>query len=341
VSTPEKPSEPVELSIGTLSIATGVPVDTLRTWERRYGFPVPTTRTGGSHRRYAADMIDQVRLIVRALELGHRPSAVVGRDPEELKRLLGAASLPGEPAAAPPSVSAPSVGASSVASTLVGAEPGADPAVLARWLELTRDMDGEGLTSEFQRSLAVMPVMHFLEQRMGPYLHEMGEQWARGLLRVSQEHYASEKAREFLNAQWRGANEGNRSGRAAVLATPPGEPHTLGLHMAAWVTALAGVHVVFLGANTPMAEVAFAVERHAAQGVVLSVAAGYDGDLRAELDDLEGRLPRPVSIALGGAGTRGVGRDDQDMNRFSALFEWATGLANGIVSDPPGTGSRR
>ena len=58
MSTPEKPAEPaepVELSIGTLSSATGVPVDTLRTWERRYGFPAPVTRTGGSHRRYSVD----------------------------------------------------------------------------------------------------------------------------------------------------------------------------------------------------------------------------------------------------------------------------------------------
>lgn len=315
MSTPDKPYEPVELSIGTLSSATGVPVDTLRTWERRYGFPVPTTRTGGSHRRYAAETIVQVRLIVRALELGHRPSAVVGRDPEELRRIVDAASVP---AAAPEARPAPAAPA--------GAEPSVDPEVLERWMHLTHDMDGEGLTSEFQRSLAGMPAIDFLEHRMGPYLHEMGEQWARGALRVSQEHYASEKAREFLNAQWRGANEGNRGARAAVLATPPGEPHALGLHMAAWVIALAGAHVVFLGANTPMAEVAFAVERHSAQGVVLSAAAGYSGDLAAEMKDLLARLPRPVKIVLGGAGAHAAGLNDRNMNRFKDLFAWAAGL---------------
>ncbi len=323
MSIPEKPYEPVELSIGTLSSATGVPVDTLRTWERRYGFPAPTNRTGGSHRRYTADTIAQVRLIVRALELGHRPSAVVGRDPEELRRLIDAASPPG-----------PAPSAVSTFTPAAGTEPGADPAVLARWMRATHDMDGEGLTTEFQRSLAEMPAIDFLEHRMGPYLHEMGEQWARGLLRVSQEHYASEKAREFLNAQWRGANEGNRAGSAAVLATPPGEPHALGLHMAAWVIALAGAHVVFLGANTPMAEVAFAVDHHSARGVVLSAAAGYVGDLAAELEDLSARLPRPVSVVLGGAGTRSVAPVYQNMNRFQDLFEWASGLVRGGAVGP-------
>ena len=324
MSTPDKPYEPVELSIGTLSSATGVPVDTLRTWERRYGFPVPTTRTGGSHRRYAAETIVQVRLIVRALELGHRPSAVVGRDPEELRRLVDAASVPAVPPEAKP---APATRAAPTAlAAHAGAEPSADPEVLERWMHLTHDMDGEGLTSEFQRSLAGMPAIDFLEHRMGPYLHEMGEQWARGALRVSQEHYASEKAREFLNAQWRGANEGNRGAVAAVLATPPGEPHALGLHMAAWVIALAGAHVVFLGANTPMAEVAFAVERHSAQGVVLSAAAGYSGNLAAELKELGARLPRPVKVVLGGAGARAAGIYDRNMNRFGDLFAWAVSL---------------
>jgi methylmalonyl-CoA mutase cobalamin-binding subunit len=111
-----------------------------------------------------------------------------------------------------------------------------------------------------------------------------------------------------------------------VLATPPGEPHALGLHMAAWVIALAGAHVVFLGANTPMAEVAFAVERHSAQGIVLSAAAGYSGDLAAEMKDLLARLPRPVKIVLGGAGARAAGLHDRNMNRFQDLFAWAAGL---------------
>ena len=80
-----------DLSIGALSQATGVPVDTLRTWERRYGYPLPTARSEGSHRRYSAETVGMIQLIVRALELGHRASAVVGRDSSELQRLIGQA----------------------------------------------------------------------------------------------------------------------------------------------------------------------------------------------------------------------------------------------------------
>lgn len=313
VSTPAKPTEPAELSIGTLSSATGVPVDTLRTWERRYGFPAPVTRTGGSHRRYSVDTIARVQLIVRAVALGHRPSAVVGRDPDELRRLLGAAQSPASPRA----------------------EPGSDGDVVASWLELTHALDGDALTGEFHRSLAELAAIPFLERRVGPYLRELGEAWAQGLLRVSHEHYASERLREFLSAQWRRANEGQRAGRvSAVLATPSGEQHVLGLHMAAWVIALAGVHVVFLGADTPLDEVVFAVEQHEARAVALSVAAGYGGDLDDALALLVAALPPGVPLLLGGAGAEGAGAHGQIVNNFEDLFNWAVTLA---ASAPAGT----
>lgn len=308
MSPPGKPSEPVELSIGTLSSATGVPVDTLRTWERRYGFPTPTTRTEGSHRRYAAETIGQVRLIVRALELGHRPSAVVGRDADELRRLLGAAREAG---------AAPVVAATSE-----------DARVVARWLELTHALDGEGLMGEFHRSLAEMAAIPLLERRMGPFLHELGAAWERGLLRVSHEHYASERVREFLSTLWRQANEGQRQARvSAVLATPPGEQHVLGLHMAAWVVALAGVQVVFLGADTPWSEIAFAAEHHAARAVVLSVAAGHARDLEAGLAELSALLPPSTTLLVGGTGSAGVRTSGQILNGFEDLFDWSVALA--------------
>jgi methylmalonyl-CoA mutase cobalamin-binding subunit len=315
VSPSDKPNEPVTLSIGTLSSATGVPVDTLRTWERRYGFPAPTARTGGSHRRYGADAIGQVQLIVRALELGHRPSAVIGRNPDELRRLLGPA---------PP-----------VGGTPPARAPNGDARVVARWLELTHALDGDGLMGEFHRSLAEMAALPLLERRVAPYLRELGEAWARGLLRVSHEHYASERVRDCLSAQWGRANEGQRAGRVtAVLATPSGERHVLGLHMAAWVIALAGVHVVFLGADTPWSEIVFAAEHHAASAVALSVAAGYPGDLELGLATLRAALPRDVRFALGGTGSAGVRKHGDYLNRFEDLFKWAVSLGPTPAAPP-------
>ena len=39
------------LTIGDLAARTGVPIATIRSWESRYGFPIPSRAPGG-HRRY-------------------------------------------------------------------------------------------------------------------------------------------------------------------------------------------------------------------------------------------------------------------------------------------------
>lgn len=304
--TPRESPDPLALSIGVLSAATGVPVDTLRTWERRYGFPAPISRTGGSHRRYSADTVVLVQLIVRALELGHRPSAVVGRDAETLRRMIVLAAPSGQVAAD---------------SSL------ADDRHVQRWLELSRRLEGAALTAAFQAALAEMPALTFLELCMGPYLASVGELWARGRLRVSQEHFASETAREFLSTHWRASERPRYPGQASVvLATPPGEPHVLGLHMAAWAVALGGAHVIFLGADTPTAEVVFAAERHAASGVALSVAAGYSHDLAGVLRELVLALPGQVAITVGGEGSHVLGEVEQKMNSLQGLVLWAERL---------------
>jgi methylmalonyl-CoA mutase cobalamin-binding subunit len=313
VSASDKRPDPVELSIGTLSSATGVPVDTLRTWERRYGFPAPTARTEGSHRRYPAETITSVALIVKALEQGHRPSAVIGRDPEELRRLLAATAVRADPAHE--------------------TSPGSAPERVGHWLELTLELDGAGLRSELQLCLAQLGVLEFLEHYLGPYLVAVGEGWASGQLRVSHEHFASEQVRDFLSGQWRTLNErASDTGRAnIVLATPPGERHVLGLHMAAWVVTRADARVVFLGADTPMAEVAFAAERHAARGIALSVAKGYRGDLGQQLRELTRRLPPGASVAVGGTGSSWKGglAPAEHLNSFSELLRWAEKRVSG------------
>ena len=295
---PPKPPE-LELSIGTLSQATGVPVDTLRTWERRYGFPSPLARAEGGHRRYSAETITTVQLIVQALDQGHRAAAVVGRSPEQLRRVIEAGARNLEPQQK-------------------------DAQLIDGWMRLTRERDADALTGEFQRCLAEMPALEFLERRIGPYLVELGALWQRGELEIYEEHLASERVRDFLSAQWRPLTNGARRPAAnVILATPPGERHVLGLHMAAWVVACAGAHVIFLGADTPINDIVSSVRHFAAHGVVLSVAAGYRGNLPQHVLELSSRLPPRVSVVVGGAGSHSLELAARRLNRFEELQDWS------------------
>ena len=64
------------LSIGALSRAAGIPVQTLRTWETRYGFPEAVRRPSG-HRVYPVSVVTHLRRIAEAIARGHRAGQVV------------------------------------------------------------------------------------------------------------------------------------------------------------------------------------------------------------------------------------------------------------------------
>jgi methanogenic corrinoid protein MtbC1 len=302
-----------ELSIGALSQATGVPVETLRTWERRYGFPEPISRSDGGHRRYPAQAVGTVRLIVQALDQGHRAASVLGLSDAQLRMMLGIANDAGSKREE---------------------RTAEDRMALQQFMELTLQLEGKSLIGAFQVSLAQLGAIDFLERRMAPYVTEVGEAWARGELRILHEHFASEQVREFLSQQWRTLAESIQSagGPCVVLAAPPGEEHVLGLHMVAWAVVLGGVRVVFLGANTPMVEVALAAHKHRAVGVALGVARGYRGDLRAELASLRGQLGSSISVVVGGGGAREQTLTDQYLNTFQSIQDWADQISGGCAN---------
>ena len=66
---------------------TGIAKDTLRIWERRYGFPAPL-RDALGERVYPPEQVQRLRLLKRLLDAGHRPGRVVGASDEALQELL-------------------------------------------------------------------------------------------------------------------------------------------------------------------------------------------------------------------------------------------------------------
>jgi DNA-binding transcriptional MerR regulator len=65
-------SRPV-YSIGAVAQMLDIPPATLRTWEERYGLPVPE-RSPGGHRLYSRDQVDQLRFVKAQLAQGMAPA---------------------------------------------------------------------------------------------------------------------------------------------------------------------------------------------------------------------------------------------------------------------------
>ena len=79
-------SKPIYLSIAAVERDTGLSKDTLRVWERRYGFPAPQRDQYGE-RIYPLEQVDRLRAIRRLMDAGHRPGKIIGLTDAELAAL--------------------------------------------------------------------------------------------------------------------------------------------------------------------------------------------------------------------------------------------------------------
>lgn len=305
-----RPGESRPMSIGALSRATRIPVETLRTWERRYGSPMPIRKPSG-HRVYPAATVEQLRRVGRLLSQGHRPAEILGLPVRELDKLLSI----GEPAAALPAEAA----AAAVSSDESAA------ATVAELVRATRAFDREALLRELRASWARLGPVRFLEAVAGGFMLEVGRAWSARELDIRHEHFASAALSDFLRRVREPFDERARGPRV-VAALLPGDEHEGGLLIAALLLASRGCRVVYLGPNTPVDQVAAAVLASNAEAVAVSVSAAVPKPrASAALLKLRKALPARVPVWAGGAGaparTRGV-------ERFETLAALDTKLAS-------------
>jgi len=299
------------LSIGALSRATGIAVETLRTWESRYGFPMPERKPSG-HRVYPVSAVARLRRISQALVLGHRAGQVVGASEEALGRLLetSAAALPARTSAA--------AAASLPAEELPG---------LPR---LVRAFDGERLTRLFLADWARMGPVEFLESRVAPLIRAVGEGWENDELEVRHEHFLSERIGDLLRSLRLPLEERAR-GPLVVFATLPGEAHGLGLQMSALVLAAAGCRILYVGTEVPVAQLASLARDLAARAVAISVSTGTKGAATASaLRKLRESLPRRVLLVAGGDGAPPPRSGIENVRTLPDLDAWGRRVAAGL-----------
>ncbi len=274
----ETPGSEPRLSIGAVARATGFSPDTLRVWQKRYGFPVPQRKPSG-HRFYSTADVRRLRRISDALARGHRAGQVVPLAVPRLESLL----------------------------TERGADSPGDarrPTALKSLMGLVRAHKGEELASALLADAAALGPLEFLRARVVPMVGEVGDAWSRGELGIHHEHLFSERLEDVLRAT-RMPFERSAAGPRITLAAFAGEQHGLGLQMAAFAAAFAGLQPHVLGTDTPVAEIvaAFRSRRASAVGISISVSTGGPRS-RDQLEELRRAIPAGVPILVGGAGAR-------------------------------------
>jgi len=140
---------------------------------------------------------------------------------------------------------------------------------------------------------------------LGAYLTGVGTKWQHGTERVWREHFASHCVRTIVESLYTYVAERAaavpRRGETVLLVCPPKEEHELGLRMLADRFEMAGYRAIFLGADTPIADIVDAATSVGAGIVALSASTVIERiELRSFVDELHERL-RGVRIVLGGA----------------------------------------
>jgi MerR family transcriptional regulator, light-induced transcriptional regulator len=272
-------------TIKQAALRSGVNVALLRAWERRYGIVEPM-RTDSGYRLYDEAAIERLRAMRSLVDAGwsarQAAERITAASPEEISSLAPVEAVEGEQT--PP-------GASTIDAFLNGATR-IEPATIERALD---DMFAVG---SFER---------VVEDRLFPALRALGDAWGSGTVDVAGEHAASAAVARRLSMAFEAAGSPAGGPAPVLVGLPPGARHELAALAFATAARRAGLPIVYLGPDVPVASWIAAVGQTGARAIAFGVVMGQDV---AAADDVV-RAVRAVHpdlvIAVGGRESAEVG----------------------------------
>ena len=256
-------SDQTQLPIASVSSLLGIPIPTIRSWERRYGFPVPS-RTQGKHRRYSVDEVDQLRRVRDEITRGHNARQAVD--------VVRRSTTEGRPRTE----------------------------LLDRFLVASMHLDPSQLREILTEGTEQLGVEHTIRDVALPAMREMGSRWKAGVCDTAHEHLATEAVRVWLARQSVMAPPAFRP-YPLILACGPKDLHTIGLESFGVVLARRGWSVRTLGALTPVSSLVAAVRAAEARGAVVTSQRSVTRRAAVEAIHAVDRLPG-VEAFYAGAG---------------------------------------
>jgi DNA-binding transcriptional MerR regulator/methylmalonyl-CoA mutase cobalamin-binding subunit len=307
------------LPIAAVERDTGLSKDTLRVWERRYGFPQPV-RDANGERVYPHDQIDKLRLLKRLMDQGHRPGKIAATSFEQLQALAGAGSRKKGEKGTP----------------VAGSSSDADSRVLDEFLHLITAHRVEDLRRDLARLTVKVGLARFVIDVVAPLTSLVGDRWARGDLAIFEEHMYTESVQAVLRNAIAAMPHPGDSPRV-LLTTVPQEPHGLGVLMADAMFALEGARCISLGVRTPVIEIVRGAESQQIDIVALSftpVVSPYQ--VGESLKELRAQLPSSTELWAGGSNAVIHRRPPAGVRTFPELADIGPAVAQWRAAHPHG-----
>ena len=271
----------VSIPISAVERETGLSKDTLRMWERRYGFPLPQRDQFGD-RLYPQAQVEKLRLIRRLMDQGFRPGRIIGEPYQALLEL---------------------------SSGMVATAPPEGDDFVADLLTLVSEHRVPELRAALQGRIQNMGLRRFILDLAAPLTRAIGEAWFRGELAIFEEHLFTEVMQNLLR-KWIGeARTTEQRAPRILLTTFPGELHALGLLMAEALMTMDGAECLSFGIQMPIADIVKGAAAHQVDVVTLSFSPAYPRTRTSEgLAELKQALPANVEIWVGGGGLSRIKR---------------------------------
>lgn len=268
---------------------TGVSEATLRAWERRYSLVSPE-RTEGGYRVYSDEDLRRIREVVTLVDQGSTPGLAARHVREaagDADRRRAVRPHPAELGGLPfaPPVVPETDHQSEATARLVAAATAIDPVALGEVL------DEQLATGSFE---------HVVDGWLMPALAEIGRAWASGRMSVAGEHLVAHAVHRRMAAAFDAARTGGGAS-TVVVGLPAGVHHELGLFAFAVALRRAGVDVIHLGPDVPIAAWRAALDVHGARAAATAAPMGEDvAATRAVVRGLRRSHPS-VELVVGGA----------------------------------------
>jgi MerR family transcriptional regulator, light-induced transcriptional regulator len=265
-------------TIKRVSEMLGVPVATLRAWQRRYGVVNPG-RSDSGYRLYGAGDIAVLRRMQALVASGWSPkeaaAAAVSGESELQRQAVDLRRDESE--------SSPTPGAGAEKLDLIAAAAALEPSAVS-WL-----LDEHFAAGSFE---------HAVDSWLLPELERLGQAWAEGVVSVAGEHMTAAAVQRRLSAAFDAAALASERSPLLLTGLPSGCRHELGILAYATAARRQGLSVVHLGPDLPLADWLTAVERHRPDAVVLAVPTLTD--VSPALEIAEGLTDYRALLAVGG-----------------------------------------
>jgi methanogenic corrinoid protein MtbC1 len=260
---------------------TGLGIDTLRAWERRYRAIVPQRDARG--RLYTDADVTRLRLLRDAVANGHAIGRIVALPDQELRELGQPGGL-GAPVPETPSL-----------------RPGAAVLGGSDLLAALDHLDVAAIEARIAQAAALLKAPALLREVVVPALREIGDAWSCGRLNVAHEHMLSAMMRNTLGSLLHLHARHDVPDRM-LFATPAGERHELGTLGAALIASSGGLGAVYLGPDLPAQDLVDIASTVDTDVVVIGVTAAGEARhaIAREVDALARKLPRDVELWIGG-----------------------------------------